>query len=100
MGIKNKRGMELAISTIILLILGVIVLISLISIVVMGWNDFKTEISAVLGSDMAKAQRNCKIQCETGNSVDFCADKTVGTETLKCTDTRIKPADCSLTCPA
>ncbi len=99
MGIKNKRGMELAISTIILMVIGIILLIGLVSIIFMGWDDFKTAISAALGSDMAKAQRACKLQCATDNSVDFCANKTVGTETLKCTDARIKLTDCSLTCP-
>lgn len=91
--------MELAISTIILMVIGIILLIGLISILFMGWDDFKTAISAALGSDMAKAQRDCKIQCETDNSIDFCAEKTVGTEKLKCTDAKIKPVDCSLTCP-
>jgi len=98
MGIKNKRGMELAISTIILMIIGILLLIGLVSILFMGWDDFKTAIGAVLGSDMAKAQKTCKIQCELGNTVDYCADRTVGKETLKCTDPKIKPADCSLAC--
>jgi len=99
MRIKNKRGLELAISTIILLILGIIVLIGLISILVMGWGNFKTTIGAALGSDMAKAQRDCKIQCGLENTIDYCAPKTIGTQTLKCTDAKLKPADCSLTCP-
>lgn len=99
MGIKNKRGMELAISTIILMVIGIILLIGLISILFMGWDDFKTAIGAALGSDMAKAQRTCKIQCEMENTVDFCAEKTVGTEKFKCTDAKIKPVDCILSCP-
>ena len=90
--------MELAISTIILMILGILLLIGLVSILFMGWDDFKTAIGAALGSDMAKAQRTCKIQCELGNTFNYCADKAVGKETIKCTDSRIKPADCSLTC--
>ena len=100
MGIKNKRGMELAISTIILMVIGIILLIGLISILFMGWDDFKTAIGAALGSDIAKAKRVCKIQCEMENTVDFCADKKVGELTLKCTDAKIKPADCSLPCTA
>jgi hypothetical protein len=94
----DKRGMEMAISTIILLVIGIIVLIGLISIVVMGWKDFKTTIAAALGSDLAKAQRQCRIQCGMENTVDYCSDKMVNKETLKCTDPKLKPEDCTLTC--
>ena len=96
---ENKRGMELAISTIILLVIGVILLVGLIAILFMGWDDFKTSIGAALGSDMAKAQRACRIQCDLDNTVDYCSKVTVGTNTYdNCNDPAIKPKDCSIEC--
>ena len=95
---EDKRGMQLAISTLILFILGFVVLIGLISILVMGWDDFKMQIGVVLGSDTAKAQKNCKIQCELENSYDYCCEiKEVKEESLKCTDDLLK-GDCVLDC--
>ena len=101
MRIKNKRGMQLAISTIILLVIGVLVLIGLISMLVMGWDDFKNVIKAAFGSDTAKAQRACKIQCELGNTADYCSPVSIGenAEPLpNCNAAEVKPADCGLTC--
>ena len=72
---KNKKGMQLAISTLILMILGILVLIGLITILFMGWGDFKTQIKVILGSDMAKAEKNCKLQCNLENSYDYCCEK-------------------------
>ena len=91
---KDKKGIQLAISTVILLILGVFVLIGLILILVMGWDNFKTQIGVILGSETAQAQKACKIQCELGNFYDYCCeDKGVG----KCTDELLK-TDCVLDC--
>lgn len=100
MKIKNKRGMELAISTVILLVIGIIVLIGIISILIMGWDDFKTAIGAALGGDLSKAKRNCAIACAAENKETYCAKITVGSSTnIDCTDPLLKPADCELTCP-
>ncbi len=96
---ENKRGMQLAISTIILMILGIVLLIGLISILFMGWDDFKTAIGAALGSDVARAKRNCAIYCGTDNTVDYCKSITVDEQTFSnCNNASIKPKDCTLTC--
>jgi len=95
---KNKRGIQLAISTIILMILGLAVLIGLIMILVMGWNDFKTQIGAILGSDVAQAQKDCKVQCSLENNYDFCCEsKEIKGEIYTCPDDLLK-GDCSLDC--
>ena len=94
----NKKAMQLTISTLILFILGFVVLIGLISILVMGWNDFKIQTGAILGSDVARAQKNCKIQCELGNGYDYCCElKKVNDEDLKCVEDLLK-TDCVLDC--
>lgn len=97
---KNKRGVQLAISTIILLVIGLIVLIGIVSILVMGWDDFKTAIGAALGNDLSKAKRNCAIACAAGNKETYCTNVTVGDlKNADCTNTILKPTDCTLTCP-
>ncbi len=95
---KNKKGVELAISTIILLILGILVLIGLVSILVMGWGNFKMYMGAILGSDTAQAQKLCKIQCSLDNNYDYCCEeKAVKKETYTCKDEILK-GDCSMDC--
>ena len=98
--IKNKKGLELAISTIILLILGIFVLVGLISILVMGWGNFKMYIGAILGSDIAQAKKMCNIQCNLDNNYDYCCeDKEVKKETYTCKDEILK-GDCGIDCTA
>ena len=103
MKIKNKRGVQLAISTIILLVIGLIVLIGIVSILVMGWDDFKTAIGAALGGDLSKAKRNCMVACAAENSETYCAKVTIADKNLAdadCTNTELKPDDCPSTgCP-
>ena len=96
---KNKRGMQLAISTLILLVLGILVLIGLIAMLVMGWGDFKTQIGVILGSDTAQAQKNCKIQCQLENNYDYCCEEK-GVEDnmiITCQDESLK-TDCRIDC--
>ncbi len=92
---KNKKGLELAISTIILMILGIAVLIGLIAILVMGWDNFKTQIGAILGSEISQARKSCEVQCELENSYDYCCEiKDAG---VSCQDDLLK-GNCVLDC--
>ena len=101
MKIKDKRGVQLAISTIILLVIGLIVLIGIVSILVMGWDDFKTAIGAAFGGDVSGAKRQCLVACAAGNTDVYCDTITSGDKSYdNCTaDTAIEPIDCTLTCP-
>ena len=98
MKIKDKRGVQLAISTIILLVIGLIVLIGIVSILVMGWDDFKTAIGAALGGELSKAKRNCVIACAVENTETYCATNAEYPPNCYGNET-IKPDDCTLTCP-
>ena len=91
---KNKKAIQLAISTLILLILGVVVLIGLIAMLVMGWEDFKTQIGAVLGSEISQAKKVCKIQCELDNNYDYCCEEK---QAGRCSDEILK-TDCEIDC--
>ena len=95
---KNKKGMQLAISTLILLILGIIVLIGLVTILVMGWGDFKDNIKLFLGSETASARKQCKIQCGLDNDFDYCCEnKIIESEGHTCKEDILK-TDCVLDC--
>ena len=95
----NKKGMQLAISTLILIILGILVLIGLIGILIMGWGDFKTQIKVILGSDMSKAQKNCEIQCSLENYYDYCCEeKLMNGEKYTCQSLSNKDCSCEGRC--
>jgi len=96
---ENKRGVQLAISTIILLVIGLIVLVGIVSILIMGWDDFKTAVGAALGNDLSQAKRNCAIACASGNTETYCEIRTIGElKDINCNNEAIKPKDCSLEC--
>jgi hypothetical protein len=97
--IKDKRGLQLAISTLVLMVLGILVLIGLISILIMGWGDFKTQIKVILGSDMAKAQKNCELQCNLENYYDYCCEtKSMNGEGYTCLELLNKDCSCEGLC--
>jgi hypothetical protein len=97
--IKDKRGVQLAISTLILIILGIIILIGLITILVMGWGNFKAQIQTILGSENSKIRRDCEIQCELGNSYDYCCEeKSVGDEEKTCLELLNEDCSCEGRC--
>lgn len=95
---KNKKGLEMAISTIILLILGIIILIGLITMLIMGWSNFKMNIGAILGSEIAQAQKMCEIQCSLENNYDYCCgEKIIKGTNYTCEDSLMK-TNCILDC--
>ena len=99
MKINDKRGAQLAISTIILLIIGIIVLIGIVSILVMGWDDFSTAVGAAFGSETLKQKRKCTVACAAENPVSYCEKVTVDGKEMDCTNDDVKPDGCPSTCP-
>ena len=95
--VEDKRGLEMAISTLVLLVLGIFLLIGLITILIMGWDDFKLNVSAIMGSDAAKAEKTCKLQCGLENNYDFCCDiKKIKGEEYNCKD--FSAVECDIKC--
>jgi len=96
--IKDKKGIQLAVSTIILLVLGVLVLIGLILILTMGWDNFKMYLGAILGSEVQQARKMCNLQCKLGYEYDYCCEeKNIKAHVYNCQDEILK-GDCSLDC--
>ena len=95
---KNKSGMELAVSTLILLVLGILILIGFIVILTMGWDNFKTNIIGISGSETSQMQKLCEIQCDLDNTYDFCcSEKIIDKETYYCNDSLLD-VGCKINC--
>lgn len=90
----NKRGIELAISTIILLILGVFVLVGIILMLSGQWKNFTDTISQYWISDVEITRKACELACSTERVYDFCCIKRKATfekikESITCQDNRL-----------
>jgi hypothetical protein len=100
--LKNKKGAELAISTIILTILGLIVLIAVVVFLTMNWGRLTSMLKGYVGTEMQNAIDLCKNQCNLGRDFDFCCTtKYINTTTsLNCTALKIDcpSADCTAVC--
>jgi hypothetical protein len=95
---KNKKGFDLAISTLILLVLGIFVLIGFILILTMGWGNFKEMVFGISGSEMANAQKVCELQCDLDNKYDFCCvNKTIESKGYSCDSEDLK-GNCQINC--
>jgi hypothetical protein len=69
----NKKGQGMSISTIILLILGLIVLVVLILGFVMGWKPLLALVSP--GNNLKTIQQSCAMACTSNSQYDFCSVK-------------------------
>jgi hypothetical protein len=70
---KNKKGQGMSISTIILLILGLVILVILILGFVIGWDKIAPWIGGKNNIDTLKT--TCSTACSTSGTYDFCSVK-------------------------
>lgn len=95
---KNKKGFELAISTLILIVLGILVLIALILAFTGGWQKFLNTIKGYSGSEIDSVVKICQNQCSMEQSYSFCCeDKQLKGEKIKCLDDRLD-VECEINC--
>ena len=94
----NKKGQDLSIGTLILIVLGIIVLVLLILGFSLGWSNLWEKINIFKGSssigDIANA---CKIAVTSQDVYSYCQDfkkiKVNGqTEYISCLDSRVQPS--------
>ncbi len=81
----NKRGAEMAISTIIVIILALVVLVFLIYGFSVGWGNLFDKISNFGGgqSNVQTIVQSCNLACTTNSQYDWCSlqrDVTFSTE--------------------
>ena len=94
----NKRGFELAISTLVLLILGMLILIALVLVLTGVFEKFISAIRGYSGSEVDNLNKLCQSQCDLDNKYSFCCEmKKLGKEDITCLDSRIK-AECDINC--
>ncbi|MEK6915246.1 MAG: hypothetical protein AABW89_01735 [Nanoarchaeota archaeon] len=71
----NSKGFDIAITTVILIIIGVAVLIGLIFFVKNGFGFFKEGTDPILRTQSLEATRQaCELVCRSGNEIAFCCD--------------------------
>ncbi len=73
----NKRGQELSIGTLVLIVLGIIVLVLLILGFSVGWENLFSKIGITTGRDLSAMVAACKVAAAANSKVDFCACKNV-----------------------
>ena len=82
--------MELAIGTLILIILGIMVLVGLVSMLVANWDRLSETIKGYVGSEQQTAIDICETQCTLGSNYDFCCStKTVDGLEKSCADLNV-----------
>lgn len=70
----NKKGAELTLSTLIIIVLGIAVLVFLIWGFGTGWNNLWSKITAYSGggSNLDSTIQACQLACDGKQRVDFC----------------------------
>jgi len=95
----NRKALQLAISTIILLVLGLLVLVAILVAVTGGFDRFKSTTSTLLDSvEGAAVRQACQISCDTSDRLSFCCTElTLNKEKIICDDSRLE-INCNLNC--
>lgn len=94
--VMNKKGQDLSIGTLILIVLGIVVLVLLILGFSIGWSNLWEKINIFQGgSSISDVITSCKLAVVAGNTFDYCQNfnkiKIDGnTEYLNCQDTRVQ----------
>jgi len=87
----NKKGIELAISTLIIIILGVVLLIAIILAVTGGFDRFKSATDPLLETTgNAAIKIACNLACENVDRLSFCCGEE---DAILCDDLRLE-IDC------
>lgn len=71
---KNKKGQDMSLTTIILIVLGVAILVFLIFGFSSGWGNLWGKIQGYIGggSNIDTVISGCQLACSAGNKYDFC----------------------------
>ena len=69
---KNKRGQGLSVTTLILIVLGIVVLVVVILGFTKGWNFVFGKIDILPGQSLQTAVKSCEISAQQELTVDYC----------------------------
>jgi hypothetical protein len=95
----NRRGMELAVSTMILLVIGVLVLIGFVYILTGEFAMFKGTSQSFIDTATASAvKQGCSLACTNSDKLTYCCKNyTVDGQKVACGDKRLE-VSCELDC--
>ncbi len=69
---RGKKGQDLSLTTLILIVLGVVVLAMLIFGFTTGWSNLWDRINIFGGNNVDSIQNACILACTSQNNYDFC----------------------------
>jgi|SRR3989344_4671644 len=97
--IRNNQGLEMAISTLILLVIGLLVLIGLAYVLTGGFKMFKGATGPFIDTTTASAvKQGCSLACTNADKFTFCCKNyTIDGVKVNCGDTRLE-VSCGLSC--
>lgn len=97
----NDRGIDLAITTMILIIIGVAVLIGLIFFVRNGFSFLRSGTDPILETQSLEATRQaCELVCKTENEISFCCNPIkLNKEEVFCYNSKLN-VNCNINCAA
>jgi hypothetical protein len=71
---KNKKGQDISVSTIILVVLGIAVLVFLVIGFNRGWSNFLPWLS---GNNVDTIKSNCQTACASNARFNFCSEERI-----------------------
>lgn len=92
---RDKKGQEMSISTLVLIVIGVIVLVLLVMGFSYGWQNLLDKINIFGGgTTIDNVVTSCNIAASSGAANSFCADfkkvkTSAGIEYINCQDSRV-----------
>jgi len=94
----NKKAIQLAISTLIIIILGIFLLISLIYIITGGFKSLKQSTDPFLDNEAMAIKAKCEQDCQNNIKLSYCCNNyPYHNQEINCTDTRLE-INCNINC--
>ncbi len=99
MPLLNRRAFELAISTLILIILGILLLVAIVYALTGGFKTFKSSTQPFLDTTQSSSVKQaCSLACQNTDKLVYCCKNyTIDTFQVKCSDSRLE-VNCNLNC--
>lgn len=97
----KTKGFELAISTIVLLALGMILLFALAYFVTDGFKSFRSSTDPLISTtEVAAVKQACNLACSSDDKFSYCCNKIkLNNEDTTCLDSRLE-INCDISCAA
>ncbi len=95
----NSKAMEMAISTLILIVIGILVLIGLTYALTGGFKSFTASSKPFMDTSKSTSiKQACSIACENNDKITFCCGNyTIDSKDIKCSDSRLE-VSCGIDC--